>query len=817
MRVLFINANRFKLPWPVMPFGMCCVASAVEKAGYDVKILDLCFAKDPAREIETAVETYTPDVVGVSIRNIDNSAGYNTRFLLEDVSHDVIGPLRRAFGGPVVIGGPSVGINGEEMLAYFDLEYAIRGDGERGMVEFLDRIKAGKGWHGVPGLVVRKEGAIVEINEPARATDLNALPFARTYHWIDIRKYIAYGSPLQIQTKRGCALSCAYCTYNRIEGAGWRLRNPERVADEVAEIVRETGVRRIEFTDSTFNMPLRHAKAVLRAILARGLGELTLRTMGLNPGVVDEELVVLMKQAGFSEVDVGAESCSNKTLGGLGKNFRMGAIEKTGALFRRHGIPVVWYLLVGGPGESPETLEETFENIDRIAAPWDLVNVGVGLRVYKGSPVAEEVIDGTEDGFLRPVAYEPKDIRLDEVKMRVKEHALSRTNYFMYDEDEEKTPPWLMKVAARILGAISPRQPLWRLFIALRKAQTISGVNALKRFVFRRSVRNALDGIRRDSRETVSCGGVIMRTDIRVETRVGVETLPPSSRISQAFRAVSGSAGETIPSTRLTQVLRAVENRTASENAGWRSGFADGRYRIRVANDLASRRKAYRLLYRLYLEKGYAQRNPSELWVSAFDAVPETTTLYVERNSDGAAVGALTVIPDSPVGLPSDSLYKTENDILRVSGRRLCEFASLGVAEGIEESQAVLVELYSCASILAREVLGATDIMITVNPRHVGFYKRTLLFEDAGPERSYGKVGGAPAVLLRLDFDVQRESIWKLASSESSQSSRILYRFFHPLEQDPVVAEWLRDSLRPMTNQEINHFGLSKTPAVVAG
>jgi hypothetical protein len=137
MRILLLNSNRFHQPWPVIPFGLCCVASMAEAAGHEVRMLDLCFSGRPEEDIRRAVSAFRPAVVGVSIRNIDNSAGFNTLFLLDGVRDEVIAPLKRVFAGPIVIGGPAVGINAAEMLDFFGLEYAIRGDGEASFVEFL--------------------------------------------------------------------------------------------------------------------------------------------------------------------------------------------------------------------------------------------------------------------------------------------------------------------------------------------------------------------------------------------------------------------------------------------------------------------------------------------------------------------------------------------------------------------------------------------------------------------------------------------------------------------------------------------------------
>jgi hypothetical protein len=483
VRILLINANTFKQPWPVIPFGVCCVAASAEKAGHEVDVLDLCFSKKPAVDISNKIHTWGPEVVGVSIRNIDNSAGYNTLFLLEQTKIEIVDPLKRAFDGPIVIGGPSVGIGGPEMLDYLDLEYAIRGDGEAAFVEFLRRIGRGLSFEGTGGLIRRKDGLIVENNPPLRIDDLDTLPHARPHRYLDLGKYRLFDSPLQLQTKRGCALGCTYCTYNKIEGPRWRLRNPQNVANEISMLVEETGINYIEFTDSTFNVPLSHAKAVLRALIEKKM-DLRLRTMGLNPGAVDAELADLIKEAGFRDIDLGVESGSDRTLKGLGKSFSKKDVLNAGKLLRERKIPVTWYLLVGAPGEGRETLKETFQTVNAAASKWDLVNIGVGIRVYNGAPIADhlrkECPATSQDNFLHPVHFEPQEINLEAVKLLTKQEALKRPNYFMYDEDET-TLPFVLMIGSLLLKVFAPRQPLWRLHILIRRVQNALGIGLLKR------------------------------------------------------------------------------------------------------------------------------------------------------------------------------------------------------------------------------------------------------------------------------------------------------------------------------------------------
>ena len=132
MNILLISSNRLKHPWPVIPFGLCSVAAALEAAGHDVSFLDLCFSKDPDREVRLAVRNFKPGLVGVGIRNIDNAAGFNAVFFLDQIKAEVINPLKSTFEGPIVIGGAAVGISGAEMLHFFDLPLAIphQGDGQ---------------------------------------------------------------------------------------------------------------------------------------------------------------------------------------------------------------------------------------------------------------------------------------------------------------------------------------------------------------------------------------------------------------------------------------------------------------------------------------------------------------------------------------------------------------------------------------------------------------------------------------------------------------------------------------------------------------
>lgn len=486
-KVLLINSNRFRHPWPVIPFGLCYIATMLEtRANNKVLFLDLCFSDDCSKDIKNALDSFQPDVIGISIRNIDDTGGYKVHFLLEDVKNDVIVPCKKEFAGPIVIGGPSVGISGKEMLGYFDLEYGIAGDGEIAMTEFINRLERRQPLEGLEGLIIRRNDTIIEENGINRVWDLNSLPFPQLQRYVNLDQYRRYGSPVLVQTKRGCTFTCAYCTYNQIEGNYYRLKSPSLIAKEIEELVTETGINHVEFVDSIFNVPLAHAKEVLKNLIQKNMN-LKLHTMGLSPAAIDEELLDLMKTAGFNEVDIGAESLCDTTLKSLSKDFNKEDIIKTSALLKKKRLPATWFLLLGAPAESTGTLFETLDSASKIISPWDLIFVSTGVRVYNGSPIARRISNVKDfcagDNFLKPVKIEPQQVNLEEVYRIVKRYSFFAPNLYFY-EKEHITPGWLIITANVILRIFKSRQPVWKLLILIKKIELYSGISLIKRSLY---------------------------------------------------------------------------------------------------------------------------------------------------------------------------------------------------------------------------------------------------------------------------------------------------------------------------------------------
>jgi len=256
----------------------------------------------------------------------------------------------------------------------------------------------------------------------------------------------------------------------------------------------------------------------------------------------------------------------------------------------------------------------------------------------------------------------------------------------------------------------------------------------------------------------------------------------------------------------VSQVLRAISEEEI--NDAWEVKTAEGQqqFRIRVASDLALRKKAYHLAYRVYRQCGYIEESASELCVSTYDAYAGTITLLAE-DLQGREAGTITMVFDSSFGLPCNEIYGEEVDVLRRQGRSLVEFTRLAIDDQAPNAKALLFHLFSLSYAFARCGGGASDMLIEVNPRHVPYYKRMLRFEQVGPEKPCPRVKGAPAVLLRMDFASMDATLDGYSTGLDRDGKRI-HPYPFSYDEERRVAQFLAQHHRAMTFSELKNFSL---------
>ena len=231
--------------------------------------------------------------------------------------------------------------------------------------------------------------------------------------------------------------------------------------------------------------------------------------------------------------------------------------------------------------------------------------------------------------------------------------------------------------------------------------------------------------------------------------------------------------------------------------------FFEDQVIIHVANRLGRRLQAYRLLYDLYSKMGIAQNNGDGLWLSIYDALPETIT-FVSEDSRGCTEGALTVVFDSAIGLPADDLYKNEIDKMRNSGEHVCEIVSLGINNEGRASIKILASLFYCAFLHAWQRENTTAVVITVHSDYEDFYHQRVSFEKLGPKRNYAKVNGAPTVLLNVSLN-------ELDRLRHQQRIFPFYMLNHTHQEEFDFTKRIENMNPPMSDEEFFTFFIDKT------
>ena len=390
MKVLLISANTEKINMLILPLGLGCVAAAARKTGHEVKIVDLMTAKDTFSVIREALTGFDPSCIGIAVRNIDDQRMENTQFLLDEVK-GVVADCRRLSLAPIVLGGAGYSIFPEGGLAYLGADMGIQGEGEMAMPALLDRIEEGVGLSGIPGLYLPRSGIQAERRFER---DLDALPLPDDHVWCssDSRPSEIW---MPVQTRRGCHMNCNYCSTATIEGTALRRRSPKLVVEWISHYV-SAGFQRFHFVDNTFNIPASYAREICRALVAHGL-EISWRCI-LYPWRIDKALVNDMARSGCNEVSLGFESGCDRILRIMNKRFTAEEVRLTSRLLADHGIQQIGFLLLGGPGETRESVEESLIYADSL--PLDMVKISAGIRIYPNTALARTSI---QEGIITPV------------------------------------------------------------------------------------------------------------------------------------------------------------------------------------------------------------------------------------------------------------------------------------------------------------------------------------------------------------------------------------------------------------------------------
>lgn len=393
MKVLLFAANFFQTPYPVYPLGASLAAAAAARCGHVTRLVDLLseggFGGFEPAALAAAVRTFRPDCVGVSIRNAESTDSRNPNSQL-DLIRDVVSGIRALTPAPVVLGGAGFTLLPETFLRHSGAEYGIAGEGEEALPAFLAALEAGTAplglWNGGK-------------NTPAPRQECRA--------HVDglVEEYDARGGMIGVQTRRGCSLECLYCSYPLLEGRLVRPRPVEDVMGDLRRIAETIMAPQVAFADSVFNSPDGSWRELLRAMLRERLG--IAWTAFLQPFGLDERDLELIRASGAAGVEFGTDAACDATLRGLAKPFDFATVRSIQRSCANIRLPAAHYVIFGGPGETPATVEEGLANLDGLEHC--VILASSGLSVYPGTAlhrlaIKEKAVRPDED-FRGPVFY----------------------------------------------------------------------------------------------------------------------------------------------------------------------------------------------------------------------------------------------------------------------------------------------------------------------------------------------------------------------------------------------------------------------------
>ena len=380
MRVLLVNPYYPISETPSPPLGLACLAAALESEGIDVKILDFVVFPYSKTILEKELMQFNPDLIGVTAVTMSIDSALEIARDAKSVAPDV----------SVVMGGPHVTFCAREtMRANQAIDFIVMGEGEETIVALSDALIGDRRFDAIAGLVYREGYRIKTTAERAFIKDIDSLP-SPARHLLPLGRYRALGLPVSITTSRGCPFQCIFCVGRKMVGATVRYRSPKKVVDELASLTC-LGFERINIADDLFTASKRHCLAVCDEIVQRGLK--VEWTSFARVDTVSKDVLKRMKAAGCSAVSFGVESGSPEILKRIKKGITIDQVYEAVTMCNHVGITPQASFILGLPGETPETLQQTISLAKKLKemgvqygyhllAPFPGTDVRINLEAY---------------------------------------------------------------------------------------------------------------------------------------------------------------------------------------------------------------------------------------------------------------------------------------------------------------------------------------------------------------------------------------------------------------------------------------------------
>lgn len=455
------------------PTWLASATGVLEEAGHECKLLDCCAAQWDDKKTLDVIKKFDPKLVVI---NTSTPSIYSDCEFSEKIKKDIPDVFTVLVGThPSALPEETMQINHTvNAIARREYEYTLRE-----LAQFLN--DSNTDYSQIFGLTYRKsDGTIVSTEDRPFIEDLDALPFvSKIYKEQGINPsdyfFAAAEYPMMmIFTGRGCPNNCFFCVYPQtFHGREkYRLRSPENVIREIEYIVENfPELKSIGFEDDTFTADLERTKEICRLMIDKGINKKI--NWWVNARVnLDYDTMQLMKKAGCRLLIAGFESGNQRILNNMHKGIKLDWSKNYVKNANKVGLLIHGCFMVGNPGDTKETMEETFQlalKLNTDTAQFFPLMVYPGTEAYEWARKNNYLVTHdwskwiTEDGLHNCVLSLP-DVSntelvtfCDEARKRYyirPAYILSKIRQFIFYPDERKR---LLKAGTRFIKFLAKK------------------------------------------------------------------------------------------------------------------------------------------------------------------------------------------------------------------------------------------------------------------------------------------------------------------------------------------------------------------------
>jgi anaerobic magnesium-protoporphyrin IX monomethyl ester cyclase len=337
------------------PLGLAYMAAVLEQNDFEVKIFDCPVCEIDHEKLKAELGSFQPTIVGISSMTSTIESAFISARVAKEACPDA----------KVLMGGPHATFADKQILTdEAAVDIIVRGEGEETLLEIAKQSPELQKVSEIKGITFRKDNQIIQAPNRPFIQNLDALP-RPAYKYIQIEKYRITGRKiLPIMSSRGCPFQCSFCVASQMFGAPFRARSPKNVLDELEWLRDEYGAEGISFQDDTLTFDNKRTIEICDGIIER---KINLPWACLTRADrVTKELLAKMSKAHCDEVSFGVETGCQRIRDSFNKRVTTDQCKNAIKWAKDAGIFVSASIILGYPGETKETLQESLELIRKV-------------------------------------------------------------------------------------------------------------------------------------------------------------------------------------------------------------------------------------------------------------------------------------------------------------------------------------------------------------------------------------------------------------------------------------------------------------------